>query len=511
MSKHRKAVIQKLRQEGIFLYDDHKLVSRRDFLGAGILNFTAVMSAPTIFSLLKSTPALAGCADTAVAPVLPAFLEVRLAGGAAMYKIKMPTLANGDPLPNYSLLGMGNAAYASNKAQPLLQASFGTYLDIQRGFFRGFNRFDKPEGAARSAVTTAQAKSAVFNVPVQSGDDSANNAYSLRGVLSMMGSGKGAYLPQLSTGGEHRQLSVAPDEPPAPLLVEGLPSILRALEPPGPLGVQFSRAERGALFDLLKELGLRRTAEMAERGVTNASSLTHLVNCTASSNAETSRANPPAIDPRSDTRLQEIWGFAANTSVNADSVKLCSIIVSLAKGHSGSASMTFGGYDYHTGEPTSGRTKREQAGTFIAQALETFAYLNAKAVIYLTSDGATYHDALDNPEESIAPGQTQPGAPVRGDRGEGGQAVVFLHDPAGRPTLVANDGSPLKDQVGYYTTGQAAARDFIAGWGTERASMAVLRNVAQFAGPSAVARFNQLFPGYFSNAELQKVVKLPLG
>src|SRR5262245_28468294 len=84
-----------------------KPVTRREFLGYGLIPFAASAFVPGALSLLVSPEAEAALCASSGGGLVP-FITLNLSGGASISSNFLPFDAGGSPLASYTKLGMGN-------------------------------------------------------------------------------------------------------------------------------------------------------------------------------------------------------------------------------------------------------------------------------------------------------------------------------------------------------------------------------------------------------------------
>ncbi len=83
--------------------------------------------------------------------------------------------------------------------------------------------------------------------------------------------------------------------------------------------------------------------------------------------------------------------------------KTASVMKMVIDGHSGAGSISMGGYDYHTGDRSTGENRDLRAGRCIGACLEYAARTNKPLMIYVFSDGSlSSNGGLDNSADNAA-------------------------------------------------------------------------------------------------------------
>jgi hypothetical protein len=103
-----------------------------------------------------------------------------------------------------------------------------------------------------------------------------------------------------------------------------------------------------------------------------------------------------------------------------------------------------GGFDYHTGDRTTGEMRDFQAGECIGACLEYARLRGTPIMIYVFSDGSVFSN-----------GDVDNGANGKlvwtGDNQQGAASFFLVYNPGGRPTLARADvnGTYAHRQIGY--------------------------------------------------------------
>jgi len=455
MAKNNKFYLDKKdgRKREILIYEDHPLVTRRDFLSAGLMSFTAAAVAP---SLLLSRNVFACEALTAGqgGSAMPAFIQLNLAGGGMLAANLVPRDEGGAIIENRNLMGLGRGALN-------MTGDFGN----GNLFFQGSTLFS---GLQSTADATTLANTNIIGIVARSRDDSNTNRFDISG-LATAANLKGNQLPNLSVS-DYRQMP-AYINPPKELTVSSYQDVEGALGVQGPLG-RLAKEKLRAAVELIKNL----SSDQSNRVIaSNSDSVKASVPCATESNLTLIDQDAPPTDPRAEAALQGIWGIAANTNPRDRSVVFSTLVFNALKKYTGPVRLQMGGYDYHNKTRTTGDTRDGEAGAMVGQILQTAAALNQPVFLYLSTDGSCRSAESDTPD-----------SPWVSDRGQAGLTIIFVYNPNGRTTLTspfAADANKkiLAHQVGLLTAGQAADQNYVPGWNDERAALAVFLNYLKFA------------------------------
>ena len=476
----------------ISLHEDHgRPTSRRDFLATGLLSFSGTLLVPSMLTVLARSGIAYGdtlvCPDDAAAGSahLPGFINVNLAGGAALASNWIPMDAGGAPLAKYDLVGMGSA--------PATTTEFGGVL-----FPVAAANNQMLAGIRGTATAGTIAKTSFIGICVPSGDDQQTNKLDASGLV-IAGGAKGAILPaKLGTRASATGVgqTAALISPPAPLIVKSLNDLTGALTPPGVVQSKLA-GSKDALLKLVNNLSSSQAQTLAAANSSSGKMLSTVVQCATQKNIALSAQTNPGIDPQLDTTVgvANLWGMGSNTTMFGQSQGnrqvMAAMVYNSLKGNAAAAGIDLGGYDYHGNSRAQTDAMDMQAGQVIGLILESAAQMNQKVFIHVTSDGSVGSNSGSDGT-----------AGFNGDRGVGGMSFIIAYNPAGRPAIKTDKASPW--QLGAFKAAQASDDSTIVGT-PEKAAAAVFANYAQFAGNLAMV--SKVIPNQFSAADLDAVVR----
>ncbi len=453
-----------------YLKTHRKPVTRREFLATGLLQFTAAMTLPSLYNILSRSGLAQAqelvCAQAGLSD-LPPVITFNLAGGAAMSSNFVPMDQGRQPLSSYGLIGLGSSRNLQFDAEFANQAPFAAIS----GMLAGIRETSSP---------TTRANTVFVGKCLRSQDDTAENKLSMDALVNKAGV-RGSILPNLGRNRNDSAFLV----PPSPLEVRSYADITGALGVAGSLG-SLSRQEQGKLFEMTQRLS-RRQAESLHSS-SGGRQLAHLFECAVQDNVRLVATEDPGTNPLSDQAFSGVWNINENSRRSSRDFVFGSIVYNVLKGNGGVGNLNIGGYDYH-GNPRATTDARDvTAGQVIGQILESFAVMNKKAFLMVTSDGG-----VGSQNSEVA------GNNFTSDRGTGGVIYMIAYDPMGR--VRASDF-----QLGHFTEGQAADRDFVTAGTVERGIAGVFANYLSFAGQ--LGRFESVLPRILGPGDLDQVVKI---
>lgn len=455
-------------KKGIFLYEDHKLVTRRDFLASGMLKFSAAIVAPTVLSeLIRSSVAHACDEVGAQMSPLPAFVQLNLSGGCGLAMNYIPRQRDGLVPADLDLMGMGSRGLLDSVRPGGTTDRYETEMGVNKGFFfrSGFLQGLR-EVAANANVSAAGqsylSRTAFIGVAVQSRDDTDVNRVGIASLVASAGV-VGSKMNVLTGLGFGATPALVP--PPTPISVNNIADLANAVSVTRPLG-NLTVSRREAVFNLIKNLSESRAMALASA---NATALQDVVGCSTSKNVETAGATAPTTSPLTDPNVAAVWGINANSGAGSRDMVFAGCVYNSLIQQAGCTQLNNGGNDYHNNTRTAGDAKDLENGRIAGRILQTAAVLGRKVFLYVTSDGS-----VRSPESAADD------AVWISDRGQAGMSYILAYDPNARPNLVDPSGTSLPNQIGYFTAGQSADSSYLGQWDPERATLAVFANYLKF-------------------------------
>jgi hypothetical protein len=460
-------------------------MTRRQFLGQGLLSGSALVLGPSLFSLLsapgRARAQMAQCNVSAGAGRIP-FLCFDLAGGASVAASNVLVGGPAGPFDflsedGYLKLGLPSDMLPSLPGQT--NSELGLPFHADSAFLRGI--------LSKTAATTRAGINGCV-ICARSENDTGNNPHNpTYGIARSGSSGELAVLvgtDSSDSGGNSEAPPSMIDLALRPTKVDR-PSDATGLVDTGKLVSLLDQQDATAVMRAVEALSDQKLLKMDEDPAVE-----DLMRC---SYVETTFlvsqfGDPNLLDP---TRDPDITGLA--TSIfDADELgrsefrKTASVMKLVVNGFAGAGTLEFGGYDYHDSTRATGEIRDFRAGQAMGAALEYAARRGQQLMVYVFSDGSVACDGVldDTPD----------------GRGKGiwksdnsGTAAVFMlvYDPAGRPQLTR----PEAVQIGH----------FRASGTVETGATRVSNNVALLAEAvvlnylalhDEVARLSAVLPGH---------------
>jgi hypothetical protein len=108
--------------------------------------------------------------------------------------------------------------------------------------------------------------------------------------------------------------------------------------------------------------------------------------------------------------------------------KTASVMKLVVNGYAGAGTITMGGFDYHTGDRSTGEMRDERAGKCIGACLEYAAQIGVPIMIYVFSDGSVASNGMID----ISPAGRNKGV-WTGDNSSTAASFFLVYNPGGRP------------------------------------------------------------------------------
>jgi hypothetical protein len=463
-----------------------KPVTRRDFLAQGFLTGSATVVAPAILGAVlgarraqAQTVPLSPDIDFLADPVndicniqqgagkIP-FICFDLAGGANIAGSNVLVGQAGGQMDflstqGYSKLGLPGTMLPNNATTNFVNTEFGLAFHSDSAFLRGM--LEKTSATTRAGVNGAV-------IAARSENDTGNNPHNpMYGIAKAGPGGEGARGELLTLIGSQNSDSGGNSMAPAMLMdpANRPTKIDRAsdasgLVDTGALGTLFTTpqgqpdtASTVAVMEQMARISEQKLLKVDPgTGLADAARLETQVKCGYVRTADTvSRfSSPAAINPALDPDITGTGGvFGANFGNDGEFQKTASVMKLVVEGYAGAGTVSMGGFDYHTGDRSTGELRDLRAGRCIGAALEFAARRGKQLMIYVFSDGSLSSNGMvDNSVDGRGKGQWT------GDNQQTAASFFLVYNPptsGGRPQLLTSGtgGAARHQQIGYYSAG----------------------------------------------------------
>jgi hypothetical protein len=156
-------------------------------------------------------------------------------------------------------------------------------------------------------------------------------------------------------------------------------------------------------------------------------------------------SDPQSLNPLADTNIQSI--FSPTELNNSEFQKTASVMKLVVSTLAGAGTITMGGYDYHTGDRTTGEMRDLRAGRCIGACLQYAALMNKPLMVYVFSDGSLFSNGMQDNNGITDGGVVIPGGKGvwTGDNSSTACSFALVYNPTGPATL--RNGN---HQIGYF-------------------------------------------------------------
>jgi hypothetical protein len=459
----------------LHLADHGKPLTRRDFLARGLLRGTAMVAAPGVLSLFAS-PRDAWAALSSDIATLRSQCGIRVAGAGKIPFICFD-LAGGANIAGsnvlvggvggqtdflstagYSKLGLpGDMIPGLAEATPAAGGN-GLHVDTRLGL--AFHTDSAVlRGIAERASAAAMAGTNGAVIPARSENDTGNNPHNpMYGIfragadgqlLSLIGSSNS------ESGGNSQfpmhlfNASARPVKIDRPSDVTGLVDTGKLVDTPVRRGL-LSQSDAVAVMESIARISDRKLGRV-QTAVTADDVLKDLVRCgyVKSADLVDRFGDPTALNPVIDPLITGANPIFTGEEILRDGefAKTAAVMKLVLNGYAGAGCISMGGYDYHTGDRSSGELRDLRAGRCIGACLEYAARIGTPLMIYVFSDGGVFSNGMvDNSANGRGKGVWT------GDDQSTAATYFLVYNPGGRPQLRGSTDlqRAQRQQIGYF-------------------------------------------------------------
>jgi hypothetical protein len=382
------------------------------------------------------------------------FITFDLAGGANIAGSNVLVGGQGGQMDFVSTAGYSKLGLPGDMIPPVIDPNTGEdHIDTTLGLaFHKDSAFLRGILEKVSPATAANINGAV--IPARSDNDTGNNPHNPMYGINQAGA-NGELLTLIGSrssdsGGNSLapapmiDLSVRPTKIDRPTDVTGLVDT-------GKLVGLLSQQDAVAVMESIERLS---AAKMGR--ITNDAVIKDLVDCgyVKSADLVDRYGDPAALDPspqsatvpNGDPLMAQVFSEADFNS-DGEFRKTASVMKLVINGYAGAGTITMGGYDYHTGDRSTGELRDLRAGRCMGACLEYAALLGVPLMLYVFSDGSvSSNGSIDNSANGRGKGVWT------SDNSSTAASFFLVYDPSGRPTLLG--GTPEQQarhqQIGYF-------------------------------------------------------------
>ncbi len=438
-------------------------VSRRDFLRQGLVAGTgtliggpllsmfsnanaAVGLSPDILSMVSSIP---GCSLGGAGGGLPVIC-FDLAGGANIAGSNVLVGRQGQldvlSTAGYSKLGLpGDMIPGTTETNPTATSN-GDHTDSTMGL-----AFHSDSAMLRGILERAGTRTGSVDgivIPARSENDSGNNPhnpmYAIAEALKLASTDNPKVYPGsvVTLIGSRNSESGANSMSPAmtinpeirPTKVDR-PSDVTGMVDTGDLTSVFSDpADVVAVMESMVRNSDNKLTKIDPKLGVNNQAVLDMVRCGYIKSADLAdRFAGVPVDPATDPDIVGAAGIFSSAEFDGDREfrKTASVMKMVANGYAATGTIAMGGYDYHTGDRSTGEIRDLRAGRCIGACLEYAARLSVPMMIYVYSDGSVFSNgSVDNSQDGRGKGVWT------GDNQSTASSFILVYNPGNPPQVI---------------------------------------------------------------------------
>lgn len=440
-------------------HQDHRRpVTRRDFIAQGFVTGAATVVAPGLLTALFNPRIVRAALSTDINPAnfcnivagagkVP-FICFDLAGGANIAGSNVLVGMQGGQLDflttaGYSKLGLPGNMLPNNSVTNFINTEFGLAFHSDSAFLRGMQMTTSP--TTRAMVTGAV-------IPARSENDTGNNPHNPMYGIAKTGA-RGELLTLIgSQSSDSGGNSMAPasmiDLTLRPTKVDR-PTDATGLVDTGDLGTLFgNKDDTVRVLESIDRIS-REKIPLLDTGVANDAALKDQIECAYVKAADQvdKTSGPSALDPRLDANVTAAFANVGGISADNEFSKTASVMKLVVSGYAGAGTITMGGFDYHTGDRSTGEARDLRAGQCMGACLEYARLMNKPLMLYVFSDGSVSSNGMI---DGSAGGRGKP--QWTGDNQSTAASFFLVFSPSGRPGTysVGSVSAARRQQLGYF-------------------------------------------------------------
>jgi hypothetical protein len=447
-------------------HPEHKRpVTRRDFLAQGFRCGLGVVVGSSLFGLFANPRAAYATLSSDVqalknscgiatqgAGKIP-FICFDLAGGANIAGSNVLVGKQGGQLDFLNTAGYSKLGIPGDMIPPLADtANGGDFTDSRLGLaFHKDSAFLRGIAERVSPTTAANTNGAV--VPARSENDTANNPHNPMYGIYRAGS-DGELLTLIgSRSSDSGGNSVAPDSlidtQVRPTKIDR-PTDVTGLVDTGKLVGLLNQADAVAVMESIQRISAMKMGQVNTK-LTNDALIKDLIKCgyVKAADLVDRYGDPRTLNPSIDSDIVGTGGIFSQAEFDGDAEfrKTASVMKLVVNGFAGAGTITMGGYDYHTGDRSTGELRDLRAGRCIGACLEYAARVGVPLMVYVFSDGSVASNGMaDDSVDGRGKGVWT------GDNSSTAAAFFLVYNPRGRARLMGGSTSEQAQhqQIGYF-------------------------------------------------------------
>ena len=486
-----------------------KPITRRDFIAQGFMAGLGTVCSGSIFSLLAN-PGTANASLSADLEALKSscgiaaqgagkipFIVFDLAGGANIAGSNVLVGGRGGQLDFLSTAGYSKLGLPGDMVPPIANPTTGLsdFINTELGLaFHSDSAFLRGIQDKLAVTNRANVNGAV--IPARSENDTGNNPHNPMYGINRVGA-DGSLLTLIGSrnsdsGGNSMAPAMLIDPSKRPTKVDR-PSDVTGLVDTGDLVGLLSQQDSVAVMESIQRISAMKLGKVNTQ-ITTDDVLKDLVNCGYVKSADiTDRfGDPSTLNPALDPDIVGDAGIfsAEEFASDGEFQKTASIIKLVINGFAGAGTITMGGFDYHTGDRSTGEARDLRAGRCMGACLEYAARKGLPLMMYVCSDGSVASNGMvDNSMNGRGKGVWT------GDNSSTAASFFLVYNPNGAPQLL---GSTIEQQAKHQQLGYMRSDASVETAGTPAANNVnllvetVILNYLALHGEQG--QFGSLFP-----------------
>lgn len=495
-------------------------VTRRDFLAQGFMTGAATVVAPALLGTLLNPRVAAGALSTDIQDIARDICKITagrgkvpficfdLAGGANIVGSNVLVGKEGGQLDflstqGYSKQGLPGDMLPNNPA--FVNTELGLAFHSDSAFLRGI--------LEKTSVTTrANINGAV--IPARSENDTGNNPHNpMYGIAKAGPNGLGAKGELLTligsqnsdSGGNSMAPAMLMDTANRPTKVDRT-SDVTGLVDTGELANLLSPADTVAVMESMARVSQSKL-QLVNTALADDVDVKNRVRCGYVKTADTidKFSSPSALNPSLDPEITGAGGvFGPDFGNEREFEKTAAVMKLVVEGYAGAGTISMGGFDYHTGDRSTGEVRDLRAGRAMGACLEFAARRGRPLMLYVFSDGSlSSNGRVDMSTDGRGKGEWT------GDNQQVAAAFFLVYNPAGRPTLLDDGTIPTtrRQQLGYFSAaGDVVTASSPAANNVNLLVQTVLLNYMALHGE--VGSFAGAFPGQGLGSAMNSMIAM---
>jgi hypothetical protein len=437
--------------EPLRLHSHGRPVTRREFLGQGLIAGMGLVTVPTLFGLFANPRQAAAALSSDISALKAScgikslgagkipFICFDLAGGANIAGSNVLVGQQGGQLDFLSTQGYSKLGLPGDMIPSAINPATG--LSFTNSDF-GLS-FHATSAMLQGIVEKAGTRSANINgavIPARSDNDTSSNPHNPMYGIARAGA-DGSLLTLIGSqssdsGGNSMAPATMIDPTLRPTKVDR-PSDVTGMVDTGQLIGVLSQQDAVAVMESIERISKMKLDNVNTR-VTADAVIKDLVRCGYVKAADIADrfGDPSSLNPAQDPDIVGATGIFSQTDFDNDSEfrKTASVMKMVVNGFAGAGTISMGGFDYHTGDRATGELRDLRAGRCIGACLEYAARVGVPIMIYVFSDGSlSSNGMIDNSAAGGGKGVWT------GDNSSTACSYFLVYNPGSRPALLGAD------------------------------------------------------------------------